>query len=369
MSHNSSGMSLKRTEREFANLPSVSVLTLTYGRPSYLAEAVASFLSQDYPGPMEMIVLNDFVEQQIVCNSPNVRVVNAEQRFPSIGSKRNHSVSLAQGEIILTLDDDDLILPHHVRNCVGLLADLDFVEPQGGYTLLHHNSRIVTNDGVMPQLVVFRKSIWQRCGGYPNDANCGEDKGLLARLREHGQGARKAQERPSYLFSWDNGADHLEGYAPDDPLALEVIRQNALRRLAAGEMTRGIIEIVPSLHHDYEAMVAALPRAVGQVDLEIELPATPASNQPPRRLRLNPAIVAAEVGEELVLLNVDTGANFELNPLAAIIWESLLDQDTEEDILEELRATFDVDPMVLRQDIESFVDSLLAHSLAQIDRD
>ncbi|MCX6908301.1 MAG: glycosyltransferase family A protein [Verrucomicrobia bacterium] len=39
--------------------PAVSCMCLTYGRPQVLAEAVQSFLQQNYAGPKELVVLND----------------------------------------------------------------------------------------------------------------------------------------------------------------------------------------------------------------------------------------------------------------------------------------------------------------------
>ena len=42
--------------------PAVSCICPTYGRPELLEEAIYCFLLQDYPGPKELIVLNDYAE-------------------------------------------------------------------------------------------------------------------------------------------------------------------------------------------------------------------------------------------------------------------------------------------------------------------
>ena len=72
------------------------------------------FLQQDYDGPMEQIIVNDFEEQHICFDHPNVRVVNLKNRFETVGQKRNYAIGLCSGEVILTYDDDDIILCNHL---------------------------------------------------------------------------------------------------------------------------------------------------------------------------------------------------------------------------------------------------------------
>ncbi|MEZ4657920.1 MAG: glycosyltransferase family A protein [Caldilineaceae bacterium] len=48
----------------------VSCICLTYGRPAVLEEAIYSFLQQDYQGPKELIVLNDYVDQTLYFDHP-----------------------------------------------------------------------------------------------------------------------------------------------------------------------------------------------------------------------------------------------------------------------------------------------------------
>jgi hypothetical protein len=59
------------------NQPAVSCFCLTYGRPQVLEEAIHSFLQQDYAGPKEMIVLNDYADQILAFDHPEVQVINA----------------------------------------------------------------------------------------------------------------------------------------------------------------------------------------------------------------------------------------------------------------------------------------------------
>src|SRR6185437_12376322 len=91
--------------------PGVSCLCLTYGRPRLLEESVESFLRQDWPGPKELVILNDHPEQPIVFEHPEVFVCNVGRRLRSLGEKRNLSVALARHDNLLVWDDDDIYLP------------------------------------------------------------------------------------------------------------------------------------------------------------------------------------------------------------------------------------------------------------------
>ena len=95
-------------------LPGVSCLCLTYGRPAQLEEAIESFLRQEYAGAKELIVLNDYAEQHLRCDRPDVRVVNIARRFRTVGEKYNAAAALATHDLLFVWDDDDLYLPHRL---------------------------------------------------------------------------------------------------------------------------------------------------------------------------------------------------------------------------------------------------------------
>jgi len=68
-----------------ADQPAVSCFCLTYGRPRMLEEAIHSFLQQDYAGPKEMIVLNDYADQTLDLDHPEVQVINVPRRCRTLG--------------------------------------------------------------------------------------------------------------------------------------------------------------------------------------------------------------------------------------------------------------------------------------------
>ena len=99
--------------------PAVSCICPTYGRPALLEEAIYCFLQQDYPGPKELIVLNDYAGQTLLFDHPEVRMINLPTRFRTVGEKRNAAVALAAHDLLFVWDDDDIYLPHRLSFSVA----------------------------------------------------------------------------------------------------------------------------------------------------------------------------------------------------------------------------------------------------------
>ena len=56
------------------SLPGISRYCSTYGRPKRLLEnSIQCFLEQDYQGPKELVILNDFDQQELIFNHPEVK--------------------------------------------------------------------------------------------------------------------------------------------------------------------------------------------------------------------------------------------------------------------------------------------------------
>ena len=64
--------------------PLISCKCITYGRTNLLEEAVHSFLIQEYNGPKELIIVNDYPLQTLIFNHPEVKVINTDTTFPTI---------------------------------------------------------------------------------------------------------------------------------------------------------------------------------------------------------------------------------------------------------------------------------------------
>ena len=87
--------------------PLVSCIMPTYDRRSFIPEAVACFLGQDYPN-LELIVVDDGTDAigDILPSDPRIIYLRPASRL-SVGAKRNLACARARGEFIVHWDDDD----------------------------------------------------------------------------------------------------------------------------------------------------------------------------------------------------------------------------------------------------------------------
>lgn len=165
--------------------PLITCVMSTYGRPDFLAEAVGLFLAQDYSNK-ELLVLNDCPRQVFTCESDSVRVINAGERYRSLGQKRNAAISQARGEWIAIWDDDDIYLPWHLSQAMSESKKhgTSFYRPETFWA--YWGDEELQKNTVLPgwnnhAVTVFDKSLWQRVGGYPA-MDVGEDQVFFDRI-------------------------------------------------------------------------------------------------------------------------------------------------------------------------------------------
>ncbi|MGH2910555.1 MAG: glycosyltransferase family A protein, partial [Solirubrobacteraceae bacterium] len=105
--------------------PRVTLGIATYNRDTYLGEAVASCLAQDYESLEVLVVLdgttNPAVEDVLAQfdDDPRLRIVRHETNR-GIAAAYNTFVSEGRGELIAMLGDDDVCLPGRIRRQVEL---------------------------------------------------------------------------------------------------------------------------------------------------------------------------------------------------------------------------------------------------------
>lgn len=91
--------------------PKVSCYCATYGRVKLLEEAIYSFLMQDYDGEKELVILNDFSDQTLFFDHPEIKIINTKERITPLSKKFNDCISYCSGEYIFVWEDDDIYLP------------------------------------------------------------------------------------------------------------------------------------------------------------------------------------------------------------------------------------------------------------------
>lgn len=82
-----------------------------------------------------------------------------------------------------------------------------------------------------------------------------------------------------------------------------------------------------------------------------------------RKIEVSEAVIAAELDDESVLLNVETGMYFGLDPVGTRIWQLLEGGSTQSEILDTLLNEYDVEPDRVGTDVEVFLDILEAKGL------
>lgn len=243
------------------DFPPVSCICPTYARTALLEEAIYSFLQQDYPGPKELIVLNDYAEQILSFEHPEVRIINLPRRLRSVGEKYKAAVALCSYDLIFVWHDDDIYLPHRLTFC------LQHFDPARGF--FKADKSWFWNNGQIsgPEQNIFHGgSCWSRerftaLNGYPH-LNSGYDIGFERLYAEAQPGAttpyRINPEDIYYIYRWaGTGSYHLSSFhnASD---ALEQVATWVSRQAAQGLIRQGSISLNPHWNHDYTHLVARI---------------------------------------------------------------------------------------------------------------
>ena len=84
-----------------------------------------------------------------------------------------------------------------------------------------------------------------------------------------------------------------------------------------------------------------------------------------KAFKIPESVVARQVGEEVVILNLDTGTYFGLDPVGARIWELIGEGETPAQICEVLQAEYDASPERVERDIERLVAALSDEKLIE----
>lgn len=86
------------------------------------------------------------------------------------------------------------------------------------------------------------------------------------------------------------------------------------------------------------------------------------------QIKVPHTVVSRAMGAEDVLLHLESGQYFGLNPVGAEIWRQLLAGQSAslEALTQHVAATFAIDPLDARVDVQDFLESLAAAHLIEI---
>ncbi|AAU92988.1 PqqD family protein [Methylococcus capsulatus] len=86
-----------------------------------------------------------------------------------------------------------------------------------------------------------------------------------------------------------------------------------------------------------------------------------------RTIAIPEPVVFEKVGEETVLLNLDTGFYFGLNPVGSRMWELLVATKNPASVLASMREEYDVDDDVLERDLANLIRDLAEKKLIELE--
>ena len=183
--------------------PLVSVVIPVYNMEPFLGETLDSVLASDYPS-LEVVVLDDgsvdasyALARQYAEKDGRVHVYT--QLNMGVSAARNRAISLAKGEFILPVDADNKISREFIHNAVNVILqdeEVKVVSPRaeffgnrsGEWKIPPFSLKLLARKNIMDTCALYRKSDWERVGGYNEDIIAREDwEFWIALLKDGGK--------------------------------------------------------------------------------------------------------------------------------------------------------------------------------------
>lgn len=172
------------------HFPLVSVIIPVYNMAEYLRETLDSVLASTYPA-IEVVIMDDGSKDKSLAIAQEYATHDARVKAysqPNAGAcaARNHAISLAQGQYILPVDSDNTISPHFISEAIKAIhnnSDVKVVCPRadffgertGEWILPKFSLKTIARKNIMDTCAMYRKSDWERVGGYCEDIIARED--------------------------------------------------------------------------------------------------------------------------------------------------------------------------------------------------
>ena len=228
-------------ERFHAERPKVSVIVTAYDLERFLPAALDSVVAQSM-GDWECIVVDDAspdrcfeIATEYAERDPRFRVIRHEHnRY--LAAARNTGIEAARGKYIIPLDADDRLDP---RTLEVLSTEMDrdrrthiaygnvrfFEEDQETPTIYNHAQRTGEEPGhsgwpmvfrlelmmraagqLMPYCSMFRRTVWERIGGYRERCRSSEDQEFWLRASSYGFLPRYVTKMDTLLYTNREGS-------------------------------------------------------------------------------------------------------------------------------------------------------------------
>lgn len=198
-------------------MPKLSIIIPTHNRPDMLTKALESAISQSF-SDLEILVVDDGSSMPVVYEGEDVRVrVHRHTVAKGVSAARNAGLSLAKGEYVAFLDDDDTLLADYAGTMLEFFethgAEIDFSWPalrvldvstgeiseaqQHSCLILRHHE--ATEDAYAATAytrttgMMFRTESIRQSGGFDEALTVSEDRELVFRMLSEGNGCGSVQ--------------------------------------------------------------------------------------------------------------------------------------------------------------------------------
>ena len=220
-----------------SNLPKITAIMCTYGRFNCVERAMNCFLAQTYPNK-ELIIYNTDIESQyqkelfyvaleiVDIEKYNIKVINnnidklTNQEYTNVGAIRRDALMFADGNYVVTWDDDDIFLPYFMQQAIDRMNEtkLPSFKPAMSFFYSGNNLRLVQNTLEASVVASIEKV---REYGYLLETGK-EGLAWYTKMRDN----KELDEHdniyvPSYCFNWNDGdimeAPHKQSGDIDNP--------------------------------------------------------------------------------------------------------------------------------------------------------
>ena len=170
-------------------MPQISVVMSVYNSERYLHQAVESILNQSF-SDFEFIIIDDGSSDhssEILLSyqrDPRVKIVNQSNR--GLSHALNRAIGLAGSQFIARMDADDISRVDRLQkqfnflvsnpDCILTGSNVNYINTEGRYLYTSalplswdKIQKILPRTPVYHSSVMFRKSAWEKAGGYRED--------------------------------------------------------------------------------------------------------------------------------------------------------------------------------------------------------
>jgi hypothetical protein len=245
------------------NLPGISCYCSTYGRPKILIEnSIQCFLEQDWAGPKELVILNDFDKQELIFNHPEVKIINTKERIKPLGKKFNENISLCKYDLLATWEDDDIFLRNRLTYSYNNMCDDIFHTHDAFFE--KDKFEIIKSRNIFHSTHMFSRELFNNIGKYNDQDSCDLDIAIMEKFKNKiGNYSQDTKYKDIfYIYVWSGSQSyHGSGWGTSVKNISEAIIDIVNNKINNGEVETGQIALSPKLRYNFYKY---LPNSIGE---------------------------------------------------------------------------------------------------------